>query len=150
MFWRKIAILHAAPFALFLIDRVIKNFLFSNPEHVQDVFLSPLVSFTLYKNQGVAWSLPLPQTLTLILISGILLILVLFLIRAYREKNTLRIFLLTLVIVGAVSNLTDRLLYGFVIDYINILFSWWVFNLADVMITAGIVSLAIINWQKGR
>ena len=45
---------------------------------------------------------------------------------------------LSLIILGALSNLLDRLIFGYVIDYINI-FIWPVFNLADAMIVVGII-----------
>lgn len=48
---------------------------------------------------------------------------------------------LVLIASGAISNLLDRLIYGYVIDYINPGF-WPTFNLADVFIFVGILIYA--------
>lgn len=51
-----------------------------------------------------------------------------------------------LIIAGAVGNLIDRILYGFVIDFIDISF-WPAFNIADAAITVGIIGLIIHLWN---
>lgn len=51
-----------------------------------------------------------------------------------------------LIIAGAVGNLIDRILYGFVIDFIDIIF-WPAFNIADAAITVGIIGLIIHLWN---
>lgn len=51
-----------------------------------------------------------------------------------------------LIIAGAVGNLIDRILYGFVIDFIDIIF-WPAFNIADAAITIGIIGLIIHLWN---
>lgn len=55
---------------------------------------------------------------------------------------------LGLIIGGAVANAIDRLAYGWVVDFVhfhvvtgNFRFSWYVFNLADVAIVAGVIGL---------
>ena len=50
---------------------------------------------------------------------------------------------LALILGGSISNLADRLFRSFVIDYIGLPF-WPVFNLADIMINAGVVLLAYL------
>lgn len=56
-------------------------------------------------------------------------------------------YALTILTIGAILNLTDRVFYGFVIDYFDLKY-FTIFNLADIMITAGIVWLIISNWSK--
>ncbi|MFH0873933.1 MAG: histidine phosphatase family protein [Candidatus Komeilibacteria bacterium] len=55
----------------------------------------------------------------------------------------------SLIALGAVNNLIDRLLYGGVIDYIN-LKVWPVFNLSDAMIALGVFFLLGQEWRKNR
>ncbi|MFH1172920.1 MAG: signal peptidase II, partial [bacterium] len=60
------------------------------------------------------------------------------------------IFWLGLLIVGALGNLTDRLLYGAVIDIIEIP-GWSILNLADLMVVAGIIGWLVKNiWLKEK
>ncbi len=59
---------------------------------------------------------------------------------------------LGLVIGGALSNVVDRLLYGAVADFFLFhvgSFEWYVFNLADVWIVAGVVGL-VLSWATER
>lgn len=59
---------------------------------------------------------------------------------------------LMLILSGAVGNLTERIFRGFVIDFIHVhyyeRFSWPVFNVADILITCGGISLAILMFRK--
>ena len=61
-----------------------------------------------------------------------------------------------LIIGGAIGNLTDRLLHGYVIDYVLFhtpVWSFAVFNLADSFITVGaalILLQEVLDWRKAR
>jgi signal peptidase II len=50
------------------------------------------------------------------------------------------VIILTFIIFGAISNILDRLIYGYVIDYLELKY-FTVFNLADVMISGGAIIL---------
>ncbi len=65
-----------------------------------------------------------------------------------RSQNRLTALALGLIIGGAVGNAIDRLAYGWVADFVffhvsgaNWRFNWYVFNLADVAIVAGVMAL---------
>jgi signal peptidase II len=57
------------------------------------------------------------------------------------------VFIAGLVIGGALGNIYDRVMYGYVRDFIyfhiNDKFSWPVFNFADICVVAGIILLMI-------
>ena len=60
---------------------------------------------------------------------------------------------LAMILGGAAGNLTDRVLYGYVIDFIDWHvggFHWPAFNLADSAITVGIILLGIELFAKGK
>jgi signal peptidase II len=64
--------------------------------------------------------------------------------RVVREENLMSRVALGLIWGGALGNLVDRLVYGKVIDFIDIRyddFRWFVFNVADFFITIGLVYL---------
>ena len=97
-------------------------------------------------NRNLAFSLPLAQPLIIILILAILGLLSYGWIISLIRRNTLELLAFTLIIFGALSNLIDRLLFGYVLDYMNVFF-WPVFNLADAMIVVG-VGLYILSEFK--
>jgi len=61
--------------------------------------------------------------------------------------NFVYIFLLGLVITGALANLLDRIVYQGVVDFIQIGI-WPNFNLADVFIGSGVLILLFLNIKK--
>lgn len=57
-----------------------------------------------------------------------------------------------LVLGGGASNLLDRFLHGFVVDYVawHKWFEFAVFNLADVLIDLGVVLIVLAAWRQSR
>ena len=76
----------------------------------------------------------------------ILAFLLLYLIKSYQQEKYLTFFSLWLIILGAASNIIDRIKYNFVIDYIDFKF-WPIFNLADMIIVVGVIIL-IYHYSK--
>ncbi|OGY45223.1 MAG: signal peptidase II [Candidatus Buchananbacteria bacterium RIFCSPHIGHO2_01_FULL_39_8] len=143
---KKIISLNLAIFILFIVDRILKFWFLKNPGFSRD-FIDDFLSFELETNPGIAFGLPLDGTLLLLLVIVIIFALFNLLRKAYRQRKFLEIFLISLIVFGAISNLIDRLRYGFVIDYINVPF-FTVFNLADAMITVGVALLALELFSK--
>ncbi|MGI8526225.1 MAG: signal peptidase II [Pseudolabrys sp.] len=110
----------------------------------------PFVDFVLTRNKGISYGLlqqngPLGQWVLLAFKVLAVAVLWLWLSRAASRLTALS---LGLVIGGAVGNAIDRLAYGWVADFVlfhvstaNWRFNWYVFNLADVAIVAGVVGL---------
>ena len=68
-------------------------------------------------------------------------------------KNKIEVIGYSLVIGGALGNLSDRIRYGYVIDFLdfNIFgFDFPIFNLADSFIVIGIFLILITNFKEGR
>jgi len=128
-------------FCIFIIDRLTKYLAFKLP--ATGVFIFNNLNFKLYLNQGIAFSLPLAQIVTII-ISGLIIIgLIGFIIKSYNLKIYIYLTPSLLIIVGAFSNLIDRIKFSGVVDFID----FWVlpaFNLADVYIIIGIFWLIIL------
>ncbi|TYC62346.1 signal peptidase II [Rhodobacterales bacterium] len=69
-----------------------------------------------------------------------------------RAQTKLAAVALALVIGGAIGNGIDRLAYGAVVDFVHFhvgTFSWYVFNLADVWIVAGVIGLLYDSFKNG-
>ncbi len=90
-----------------------------------------------FENAGIAFSLPLPNSIVIGLTPLILLLFVIWF--GYMEKTVYACFGASLFIAGAVSNYVDRVLFGYTIDYIRILTG--VINLADIAVVIGILLL---------
>ena len=145
-------LINLAAVSLFLTDIFLKRIFLALPG--QEYFiLGSLVKLKLATNKGVAFGL-LAQTgllanqqLFLYFYIFIFLILAYWLIKEYRKKNRILMSALTLIIFGALSNLLDRLFFGAVIDYLDLKY-YSVFNLADVMIMAGVVIIIFSGYLK--
>ena len=133
------------PFAviLFILDQILKNWAYRELSGKANFFiLGRIFSLEFYQNPGIAFGIPLPSWLFFLLTALILIVLGYFAKEYYREKDSLGLFALVLIIVGAISNIIDRLRFGYVIDYLNIAF-WPVFNIADIMVIAGVAILLV-------
>src|SRR5487761_1936639 len=112
--------------------------------------LGPFFDFVLTRNTGISYGLfqtegPLGQW---VLLGFKTLAVVLLWLWLGRFKDRLTALSLGLIIGGAVGNAIDRLAYGWVADFVFFhistatwQFRWYVFNLADVAIVAGVIGL---------
>jgi len=64
-------------------------------------------------------------------------------------KKYLPIISTSLILGGAIGNLIDRFLFGFVIDFIDFRI-WPAFNIADSAVTIGVIGLIIYFWQTKK
>jgi signal peptidase II len=114
------------------------------------VRLTPFLDFVLTRNTGISYGLfqtegPLGQAVLVAIKAVAVLLLWVWLAHTH---GRLAATALGLIIGGAAGNTIDRLAYGWVADfaYFHIAmddwrFSWYVFNLADVAIVAGVIGL---------
>ncbi len=117
--------------------------LYQSKPIIQDVF-----HFTYVTNEGMAFGLSFPGGKHILLVMTILLtgFIVGFL---WKERNGHPFvkYGLALILSGAVGNLIDRLLYGKVVDFMDIMIGdlhWYIFNIADSAVTIG-MALFIIH-----
>lgn len=142
-------IINAICLALFLIDRFLKNSALSLFGEKKIELLGSFLKMEFHSNTGIAFSIQLKQILIIVLIIIILIAIAWFLYKSYEGKKWLYVFCLSLILFGSLSNLLDRLIFGYVIDYFDM--KWFtVFNLADVMIVLGALALIISNIDLSR
>ncbi len=123
-----------------LLDRWLKFFAVQNYEGQWWI-----ARFVLVKNNALVFSWPLSNTVGAALMLLALAAVIMVWWRGWKRRDDRQVYGATLMILGALSNLIDRLAYGFVVDWAS-LGRWWpVFNLADVMITVG---LALLLWPR--
>ena len=133
-------------FALILIDQVLKLFILNNYEINQSKQIFSVISFTFVKNYGVAFSFLNNESFNLSLWISILVLIICFVLFLYiftsffkENFSTTEYFAFSLILAGGLGNFIDRINYGFVVDFIDISFNPYIFNLADSYVTIGIL-----------
>ena len=136
---------------IFIIDRISKLLIINSSETFENhgLTITSFLNFNLIWNDGIAFGLFsfdekfYYNLLTIIICSIILIIIWLMLKSKGLEKMG---FLL--IIGGSLGNIYDRVYYSAVPDFIDIHFNnyhWFIFNVADIFITIGIVFLISIE-----
>jgi signal peptidase II len=131
----------------FIADRFLK-FKALNIEN-QLTLIDNFLYFDFYANYNIALSLPIPNLIALILASLItLLILILIIYLIKKKRSNFLIFSLLFIFMGSVSNILDRINYGYVVDYL-IFTNLTVLNIADLMISIS-SAILIIHFLKEK
>ncbi|MCK4539793.1 signal peptidase II [Candidatus Parcubacteria bacterium] len=146
MFSCKKKMVYCVVLAIFfvILDRLFKVLAISCYENIKIDLIFDYFGFTLAKNYYIAFSLPLSGPILSVFIGVVILILLYFWLILIKKQEYSQASCLTFVILGAISNIIDRVKYGFVIDYLDLKY-FTVFNIADSMIVAGVVLLIILN-----
>ncbi len=97
---------------------------------------------TYLKNRGIIFGLFFPPTISIIVVSGIIIAVLLFLLGKISLKSRWQKISLGLLWGGLLANFFDRFWDGNVVDFLNFRF-WPVFNVADITICMGAVLLFI-------
>ena len=138
-------------FLIFISDRLSKIYIINESVKNLDNFIleSSYLNIRLIWNEGIAFGLfsfddkVLYHSLTL-LISIIILVIFYMII----TNSGLKKYSLILVIGGALGNFYDRIFFGAVPDFIDFHinnFHWFIFNLADIFITLGILFMIVLE-----
>ncbi|MFA5829029.1 MAG: signal peptidase II [Candidatus Gracilibacteria bacterium] len=105
-------------------------------------FLLPGISLRYEQNTGIAWSIPLPYTILIILNLVLIVILPFFIANYFNLRLPKAQIIMSMIMAGAFGNIIDRLFRGYVIDYISV-GSFPVFNLADSLLTISIFLILV-------
>lgn len=143
----KTTAIFAAVVFLVVLDRLFKALAISLKPEIY--LFGDWFRIILAKNQGIAFSLPLfgwwlNSTIILIIIC-----LLYFFVLKIKKIAYLEAVLTLTIILGAGSNLYDRLKFGYVIDYFSLKY-YSVFNIADGLILVGIVCLLWVTVDKNK
>ena len=136
---------------IFSLDRITKLYVISENEKSlsAELFESKYLNIFLIWNEGVAFGLlsfneSFGYNLVTIIIAIVIIVLIVMLLNAKKFKR----FALLCVIGGALGNFYDRVVFNAVPDFIDFHFGefhWFIFNIADIFITVGILLLLIVD-----
>ena len=143
--------------AIFLFDRLTKIYLLNLQETGSEIdyYIFPFLNIYLVWNTGVGFGLLSMESNMIyhILTTIIVLINILLIIFLVKSKG-LTSYFIAVIIGGSLGNLFDRVYYYAVPDFIDFHlgdFHWFIFNVADIFITAGIIGLIFMEFiKKGK
>ncbi|MDC0968276.1 signal peptidase II [Alphaproteobacteria bacterium] len=130
-------------FLIIFFDQLTKILVIKNFQLYESLSILPFFNLTFIVNYGFAFGfLNNPSLNQIIVILVIFSIISYFLYLLIKTQDHFFRISLILVLSGAVGNFIDRILHGFVIDFIDVYFGsyhWPAFNLADSSITLGFI-----------
>lgn len=136
-------------FVAILIDQFIKITVSTKMVlHSSIGIINNFFNITFVKNFGAAYSIFSGNRIFLILVSFISLIIIYFIFLKNKKFRKIDIINYGLLIGGIVGNLIDRIIYGYVIDFLdfNIFgYDFPVFNIADACIVISVISIIIFS-----
>tara|TARA_B100000900_G_scaffold332021_1_gene292858 strand:+ start:266 stop:751 length:486 start_codon:yes stop_codon:yes gene_type:complete len=130
---------------ILIIDQVTKVIIVSKFNLYESISIFPFLNITFIVNYGFAFGFLNSPSLNQIIVSIVILsIIIYFLYLLIRTQDHFFKFCLVLILSGAVGNFLDRILRGYVVDFIDIYvfnYHWPAFNVADSCISIGFVIL---------
>ena len=137
---------------IFILDRLSKYIILelSNPIGKLNVPITSFLNFDLIWNNGIAFGLfSFNEVLYYNLITLIIIIIsLIILLLAFKSKGIERVSY-SMIFGGSLGNLFDRLYYSAVIDFIDLNINnihWFIFNIADIFITLGVIMLITLEF----
>ena len=145
-------------FSIFIIDRISKIYVinFDIKNSSSELYTSKFLNINLIWNEGIAFGFfSFSQNNLYNLLTVIISMIILVILKMIIDSKGIKKYGLLLIFGGALGNLFDRLFYKAVPDFIDFHveeFHWFVFNVADIFITIGVIimilSELILNNQK--
>ena len=135
---------------LIILDFLSKKIIFGSIELYKTISIVPFIDITHIHNYGISFGLFagfLPMWL-IVLFGVIIIIFLLFWM--FTVSNKLEKWGILLIIAGAISNIGDRLMNNFVLDFIFLHYKhyyWPAFNFADIYISVGVLIIVIENYK---
>ena len=132
---------------IFLLDRISKIYVIHLDEILlnSEIITSKFINIQLIWNEGVAFGLfAFDDKSFYNLITGFIIIIILTLIYFIRKTRGIEKYSFIAILGGALGNVFDRFLYSAVPDFIDIHyqnFHWFIFNVADIFISLGVLLL---------
>ena len=141
---------------IYFLDRLTKIYVIQLDKNNlgSDIFNSAYLNIVLIWNKGIAFGLfsfdesHLYNILSLI-ISIIVVILVIMSLKSHGFKR----YSLLMIVGGALGNLHDRIFFNAVPDFIDFHvgnFHWFIFNVSDIFITLGVISMIVLELADNK
>ena len=140
--------------SIFIFDRITKLYLINLQEAGTDIdfYINPFLNFYLIWNTGIGFGLAsMDSNIYYHILTFVIALVNIALIYFLIKSRGAHMYLFSLIIGGSLGNLFDRIYYYAVPDFIDLhlgSYHWFIFNVADIFITLGIIGLILIEIFK--
>ena len=141
---------------IFSIDRLSKIYILNITGEV-DIYINSFLSLFLTWNTGIGFGLfSFEQSTTYNFITALIVIINLMIIYLIFKSKDIRTYFFLIILGGSLGNLFDRIYYSAVPDFIDLNYNgyhWFIFNVADIFITFGMICLIfveLLNYKKAN
>ena len=141
-------------FFVFFLDRISKIYILNLAENQEiiDITINPFLNIILVWNSGIGFGLlQFEESIIYNLITILILIINFVIIYLLFHSDNLQKILFSMILGGSFGNFYDRIYYSAVPDFIDLNYNgyhWFVFNVADIFISIGILGLIFIELFK--
>ena len=141
---------------IFFLDRLTKIFIIQLDKNSlgSDIFNSTYLNIVLIWNKGIAFGLfSFNESYLYDILSLIISIIVVILVIMSLKSEGFKRYSLLMIVGGALGNLHDRIFFNAVPDFIDFHvgnFHWFIFNVSDIFITLGVISMIVLELADNK
>ena len=118
-------------------------------ENSLEIYINSYLNLYLIWNKGIAFGLfSFDESFVYNFVTILILIILLIILILIFKSETYKSYFYTIILGGALGNLFDRFYYSAVPDFIDLHinnFHWFIFNIADIFITLGVICLIYVE-----
>ena len=136
---------------IYFLDRLSKIYIIQLDKNNlgSDIFNSAYLNIVLIWNKGIAFGLlSFSESYLYNIISLIIAIIIIVLVIMSLKSQGFKRYSLLMIVGGALGNLHDRFFFNAVPDFIDFHignFHWFIFNVSDIFITLGVISMIVLE-----
>ena len=137
--------------SIFLFDRITKIYVINLDKKFigSEIFSSKYLNISLIWNEGIAFGLlSFNEKILYDILTIIIFLVIIFIFFLIFNSSGFKKFSLLIIVSGAIGNFYDRATYRAVPDFIDFHvgnFHWFIFNIADIFITIGVIFMILIE-----
>ena len=141
---------------IFLLDRISKIYVIHQDKNFpgSEIFSSKFLNISLIWNEGIAFGLfSFDDTKLYNVLTLLILIIILVIVFMISKSVGLKKLALLMILGGALGNVFDRIFSKAVPDFIDFHvgdFHWFIFNIADIFITIGVIFMIILELTENK
>ena len=141
---------------IYFLDRLSKIYVIQLDKNNlgSDIFNSAYLNIVFIWNKGIAFGLlSFNESYLYNIISLIIAIIIIVLVIMSLKSQGFKRYSLLMIVGGALGNLHDRIFFNAVPDFIDFHvgnFHWFIFNVSDIFITLGVISMIILEFSDNK